>query len=268
MSSSSSLGSSEDVVTGVKDTEEIDMPWSNFQEWALRDNLPKYVVSIPIAGDTSGRSRLVALWRTLSNEVTELSGYDVCFLRKMHQRMVAKRAAKKGDSDASKEEDDDREMDVTPDVLPYLDEFEFESNGGVSGRVYGLPGVADGAPVRTPPVSDVQNTVILGYTRTDDGSVAYELGTPAGDFYSLDGTGRAASLAAARRLALETISGTASMMTNGGGEKAIKAVSGAVGSGETRDMLVNLGGATGILLAGATAFNMISHHLTVNIFWV
>ena len=32
--------------------------------------------------------------------------------------------------------------------------------------------------------------------------------------------------------------------------------------------LVNLGATTAILLGGATAFNMLSHHLTVNVFWV
>jgi len=32
--------------------------------------------------------------------------------------------------------------------------------------------------------------------------------------------------------------------------------------------LVKLGASTGLLLAGATAVNMLSHHLTVNVFWV
>ena len=42
----------------------------------------------------------------------------------------------------------------------------------------------------------------------------------------------------------------------------------AVGDQETTNMLVNLGASTAILLGGATAFNMLQHHLTVNVFWV
>ena len=33
-------------------------------------------------------------------------------------------------------------------------------------------------------------------------------------------------------------------------------------------MLLRLGALSGVLLAGATAINMLSHHLTVNVFWV
>ena len=37
---------------------------------------------------------------------------------------------------------------------------------------------------------------------------------------------------------------------------------------ETSQMIVNLGTTTAIALGAATAMNMLSHHLTVNVFWV
>jgi len=39
-------------------------------------------------------------------------------------------------------------------------------------------------------------------------------------------------------------------------------------SNDTDGLLLRLGGTTGIFLAGATAINMLSHHMTVNVFWV
>jgi hypothetical protein len=45
-------------------------------------------------------------------------------------------------------------------------------------------------------------------------------------------------------------------------------LAGSVSDKETRDMLTTLGATTAILLGGATAVNMLSHHLTVNVFWV
>jgi hypothetical protein len=41
-----------------------------------------------------------------------------------------------------------------------------------------------------------------------------------------------------------------------------------VGDKETTSMLVNLGATTGIVLGGALAVNLLSHHLTLNVFWV
>ena len=44
--------------------------------------------------------------------------------------------------------------------------------------------------------------------------------------------------------------------------------SGLLSDTESNRDLVYLGGATAMLLASATAVGMLSHHLTVNVFWV
>mmetsp|Transcript_9770 Transcript_9770/g.13783 ORF Transcript_9770/g.13783 Transcript_9770/m.13783 type:complete len:313 (-) Transcript_9770:52-990(-) len=224
----------------------LDMPWTDFQEWALRDNLPKYLVSIPTK--KSGKQELFALWRTMTREVTELSGYPIDFLQEMHGKYLLK----------AKEDDDDKvRVQVTPGMLPFLDEFEFATGGGVSGKAYGIPGIADGTKIETTGIKDVTATVPKGYVRTEDGSIAYELGIPLRDFYSLDGT-----------------SGTKDALLNAG-KSVAKTANGALansGAGSYQEdpdaMLLRLGASTGILLAGATAVNMLSHHLTVNVFWV
>jgi hypothetical protein len=243
VSSSRSVG---DVSKDEKEesSKELDMPYSKFQEWALRDNLPRYVVSIPVG--TPGRQKLYALWRTMSREVTELSGYPVDVLQEMFTRQLKHK------------EDNDAALPVTPDVLPLLDEFEFESTGGLSGRVYGIPGVADGTKIETTVVKNVQFTVPKGYVQTEDGAVAYELGTPLRDFYSLDGTASGT-----------TMRDISSSMAKAAAGLAKGVVVNAPPADEDLDtMLVRLGVVTAVALGGATAVSMLSHHLTVNVFWV
>ena len=41
-----------------------------------------------------------------------------------------------------------------------------------------------------------------------------------------------------------------------------------LGDPQTSRMITNLGASTAILLGTATAVNILSHHLTVNVFWV
>eukprot|EP00521_Asterionellopsis_glacialis_P016327 CAMPEP_0195300776 /NCGR_PEP_ID=MMETSP0707-20130614/28107_1 /TAXON_ID=33640 /ORGANISM="Asterionellopsis glacialis, Strain CCMP134" /LENGTH=316 /DNA_ID=CAMNT_0040363561 /DNA_START=180 /DNA_END=1127 /DNA_ORIENTATION=+ len=227
----------------------LDMPWTDFQEWALRDNLPKYLVSIPTK-KSGNKQELFALWRTMTREVTELSGYPIDFLQEMHGKYLLKKLKEE-------EYDDDKvRVKVTPGMLPFLDEFEFATGGGVSGKAYGIPGIADGTKIETTGIKDVTATVPKGYVRTEDGSIAYELGIPLRDFYSLDGT-----------------SGTKDALLNTG-KSVTKTANGALassGAGSYQEdpdaMLLRLGASTGILLAGATAVNMLSHHLTVNVFW-
>jgi hypothetical protein len=227
-------------------SDEFTMPWSKFQEWALRDNLPRYVISIPVRTQGGGsQQKLHALWRTMSREVTELCGYPIEMLHEMHARQL------------KHQEDDDTALSITPEVLPLLDEFEFESSGGLSGRVYGVLGVADGTKIETTVVKDVQFTLPKGYVQTEDGAVAYELGTPLRDFYSLDGT-----------------SGTVRELSKSMVKTAAVLAKGAVANDpatvdeDPDTMLVRLGFATAVVLGGATAMSMLSHHLTVNIFWV
>jgi hypothetical protein len=228
-----------------------DMPWSQFQDWALRDNLPRYVVTIPM----DGQERLYALWRTMTREVTEIGGYNLDFLQKMHARQIANKGASDGD--------DKHAMHATPGILPLLDDFEFESQGGISGRVYGLPGIVDGTNIQTSALRNVETTVIMGYVLTDDGKVAYELGIPVGQAYSLGGVSDGSMKA--RRAMLEVMGRTASMMTQGSASQ-ISAITSSVN--DPNGMLLQLGSLTAITLAGATAFGMLSHHLTVNVFWV
>ena len=270
-----------------------EMPWSDAQEMALRDGLPKYAFFAP--SPMGGGATRYARWRTMSREVPELAGYPPRFLRRMHRRGRG---------------DDDGGGATTPGMLPMVDDFVFVPDGGIVGRVYGLPGVADGTIIRTPSLMRAERTVPLGYVTTTRGGggggegsfeswnsgydddddedgvgLSYELGTmmsqssssssssSPSSAYSLDGTARSAALAAAAR-----------RLTSDGGGKAIaeyssrqvvdfaKGVadtgSGLLTDAEANRDLVYLGGATAMLLAGASAVGALSHHLTLNVFWV
>eukprot|EP00985_Skeletonema_marinoi_P025666 scaffold19069_cov80-Skeletonema_marinoi.AAC.1 len=118
-------------------SEREDMPWGNVQKWALEDNIGKFTVTIP-----SSKKR-VALWRTMAREVTELAGYPIPFLVKMHKRSLNTDDGSNNTSASTSE---------CPGVLPMVDDFEFASNGGVVGSAYGIPGIADGTRINTPPL--------------------------------------------------------------------------------------------------------------------
>ena len=241
-------GSAEDNEDGDED---FDMPWGDLQSFALRDNLPKYIVTIPVPGK-KGKYGTFALWRSLLNECTELAGYDVEFVRRRYEEDVKTREDWKGYQIGNA----GAGGGTAPGVLPLLESFEFHPDGGVEGLSYGLPGIANGSRIRTPAVTDIESTVIIGYIRTHDGSAAYELGTPAGDLYSED----------IRRNMLENVARTASTLVQSGAAGATEVANGATGSADSN--LINLGGMTAMLLAGASAVGMLSHHLTVNVFWV
>jgi hypothetical protein len=158
-----------------------------------------------------------------------------------------------------------------------VDDFEFAPNGGITGRAYGLPGIADGTRINTPPLIGVEKTVPLGYVTTasdeDEGVVgfSYELGTCASSsVYSLDRSERSAALLSARRMMMEGMGvGVASSRQVASVAKdAMVAGSGLLTDSDANQDLVYLGGATAMLLASATAVGMLSHHLTVNVFWV
>lgn len=238
--------------------ETLDMPWSDVQEWALQDSLPKFTVTIvpSVAGGTPKR---YAMWRTLTREVPELAGYPVPFLLKMHRRSSKRDGG-------------------TPGFLPMVDDFEFTPNGGVSGRAFGLPGIADGTRVQTPPLVAAETTVPLGYVTTcgseNEGvGFSYELGTCASSSssssaYSLDGTERSAALEAARRLVAEGAAADSTRQITKVAKDMAVSGSGLLTDNEANQDMVYLGGATAMLLASATAVGMLSHHLTVNVFWV
>lgn len=252
-------GSAEDNEDGDED---FDMPWGDLQSFALRDNLPKYIVTIPVPGK-KGKYGTFALWRSLLNECTELAGYDVEFVRRRYEEDVKTREDWKGYQigNAGGSGGSSKKASAAPGLLPLLESFEFQADGGVTGLSYGLPGIANGSQIRTPAVTDIESTVIIGYIRTHDGSAAYELGSPAGNFYSED----------MRRNMLENVARTASTLVQNGVAGATEAgkvvvANGATGSADSN--LINLGGMTAMLLAGASAVGMLSHHLTVNVFWV
>lgn len=214
------------------------MPWTDFQEWALRDNLPRYVVSIPVQDDSSKKQKqqLYGLWRTMMREVTELGGYPIEMLQEMHARQL--------------QQNDDATLSETPKTLPLLDQFAFEASGGLSGQVYGIPGIADGTRIVTNEVKEVQLTVPKGYVQTQDGAVAYELGTPLRESYSLD-------------VANSKVRDVSSLAAN-----TAAGIAKATADEDPDTMLVRVGFLTAVMLGGATAINMLSHHLTVNVFWV
>mmetsp|Transcript_10684 Transcript_10684/g.16367 ORF Transcript_10684/g.16367 Transcript_10684/m.16367 type:complete len:265 (-) Transcript_10684:1739-2533(-) len=220
--------------TSSRGDQDLSLPWTHFQDWALRDNMEKYVVSVPRPG--ASKPQLYGLWRSLSREVVELSGYPANQLREQYE-------AQQQENDETTE----KSKKPIPDILPMLDEYEFEPSGGLSGRVYGIPGIAEGSKIETTALRDVQITVPKGYVLTDE--VVYELGSPLRTPYALDGVNR------------PSISKTTKSLTS-------NALSFSEDVSKGDDMLIKLGGLTGVVLAGATALGMLSHHLTVNVFWV
>jgi hypothetical protein len=233
------------------------MPWSNVQQWALEDNITKFTVTLP-----SSKKRY-AMWRTMAREVTELAGYPILFLVKMHERSLKVDADNKTMNSTG---------ETTPGILPMVDDFEFASNGGVVGRAYGIPGVADGTRINTPPLVSVEQTIPLGYVTTEEDelgvSFSYELGICASNsVYSLDGTERSSALLSARRLVLEGAADSSKRLADVAKDMQVSG-SGLLSDAESNRDLAYLGGATAMLLASATAVGMLSHHLTVNVFWV
>jgi hypothetical protein len=249
----------------------LDLPWSDIQEWALRDQFPRYTVKIPVwTGDNPYESqndnessqttmKVFTLWRTMCQEVTELTGYPIPFLQERLRDTSA-------DASTGAPGVPPRVL-PSSEILPFLDEFEFESAGGLSGRVYGVAGVADGTRIQTTPVGNVQITVPRGFVRTADGSVIYELGRPRATDkddspFSLSSMSSAAS---ARSKALQAVqeeaSAWAGSLSNVGSD--LKNTDGDVDAD-----LVRLGGLTAVVLSGALAVDLLSHHLTINMFWV
>jgi hypothetical protein len=221
------------------DDDKLTMPWSDTQNSVLLDNLAKYMVMIPLkSGEKEEQeSQVFALWRTMLKEIPELAGYPIDFLQQMHERQI---------------QNNQTLLEATPALLPYLEDYEFASAGGVSGEIYGVPGLADGTRIETSSVTNIEVTLPQGFVRTSDGSAAYEVGRPKREEF------------------LNSVSVDEALAQGGELLKNVKNV-GAVEPITVQDgdgMLVRLGTSTAILLAGATAVNMLSHHMTVNVFWV
>lgn len=220
--------------------EEFPVPWSDAQDMALRINLSKYTVTIPAkesaeiknTKDKNGSindkkespMQTFALWRTMLREVPELEGYSIDVLRNIHAHHVSQQTT---------------EWQVTPGILPYLDDYEFTSSGGIAGKAFGVPGLSEGTRVETSPVSDLHTTLTNGFVRTSDGSAAYELGHPKG----------AESDANETKGPLEWARSTFGTAI----DKVDKSA---------------LGVSAGLVLAGASAWNYLAHHLFVHMYWI
>ena len=253
------------------------LPWSDVQDWALRDNIPKYLFRIQTtaseddkkngAGSTAATTTTLTSycqWRSLLQDVPELAGYPVDFLQLKYQEQQQKQQRKKDVGDVP-----------VIGILPYLQDYEFTTQGGVVGTVYGLEGVAEGSRIETSALKGVQETLRLGYVQTTEG-IAFEVGRPMSKMLD-DGRGNDANtpwkiLSNSRAaVAASTAASSSSSLVSGVQSATQKGVNQLASSSElqsTDELLVRLGATTGILLAGATAINMISHHMTVNVFWV
>jgi len=258
------LSQSIDNNTSTTSTQDdFDMPWSTNQEWALQDKISKYTINIPRLNNPTlkggGLNKTTfALWHTMTNEVTELMGYEIDYLQMKYSALL---------------EDSEGGKLAPPGVLPYIDDFEFRNNGGIKGRIYGLVGIESGTEIVTSPLKEVELTLPRGFALTGDGSCAYELGTPKSERSKVENFNRDSVNTAVNSYSMDL----SSMKEDGAsllsdiGEKSGQVAGNAVkelGDPQTSQMVVNLAGTTAVVLGAATAMNMLSHHLTVNVFWV
>lgn len=128
-------------------------------------------------------------------------------------------------------------------TLPYLDQVEIR-DGGIAGNVYGLVGVADGTEISTPPLVHLPPRQQY-YIQVDNGGVVYELG----EWKKHDDVTAAGIEATTTKSRLTTTTPPSST------------------TWLDRDV-VHLAGLSAITLAAGWAMETLSHHLTVNIFWV
>ena len=139
--------------------------------------------------------------------------------------------------------------------------------------MYGLEGVAEGSRIETSALTGVQETLQLGYVQTTEG-IAFEVGRPMSKI--LDGGSDDDANTPWKILSKNspTAAATAAAGIQSVTQQGVNQLASAASSSSsselqgTDELLVRLGATTGILLAGATAINMISHHMTVNVFWV
>lgn len=228
------------IAAPPKPERSYELPWTDVQAWTLRDQLPRYTIQVQVEDPLTKKTsmRVCTLWRTLEQEVTELSGYPLTFLMARHAEMM----------EAS---NSTWSLRTPTEILPCLDNFEFSNSGGLAGQVYGVGGVADGTWIETTPVGSVSATVPRGFVQTLDGSL-FELGRPATEteLYSLNGRIRTAS-------------------TTG---RVARSIAKSLATASDEPLLdpdiLNLGALTAVVIGGALALESLSHHLTVNVFWV
>ena len=133
--------------------------------------------------------------------------------------------------------------------------------------MYGVPGLRDGTTIETAPVGQVEVTIPLGYVLTEDIGIAYEIGSPLQSYEGVGGDGSLYSLSGMTQKAGSVSKAAASTMA-AMTRQATTAKSNTSEQDESDAMLIKMGASTGLVLAAATAMSMLSHHLTVNVFWV
>lgn len=256
-SSSSSLSPIEQNVATWKGSQKSNpssLPWGPKQEWALRDNISKYTVALlpspHTGGEQSGgqisiakpehpsKTENIVLWRTLLREVAELSGYDISIIQKQYHLL----------SKAYTE----IHPTLSETVLPYLDQYEFQLHGGVSGVVYGLPGILDGTRIQTSSLIQSEYTISRGFIQTQEEYMAYELGEP----FNPTNTG-------GNRIQKQVISIAASVFDKTS-DRTVALEERSTLSPWVQPFTVTLVTLTGV----AALVNVLSHHLTINVFWV
>ena len=196
--------------------------------------------------------------------VDSVAGYPIEVLIQRYQDELQRQQQQQGQA---QEEQGQQPMSFSTTILPYLDQFEFTSRGGLSGRVYGVTGIADGTWIETSPLVHVETTLPKGFVMTQE-RILYEVGTPK--------MGAAAAAAAATAASTPTTSISSILFNNASLLSSINANSSSnklvKEEGETQALLdadvLNLGALTAALIGGALAFESLSHHLTVNVFWI
>lgn len=252
----------------------LDMPWSDVQASALHDKVSRFTVQVPKSSDNRSDNkdsaadtmRCVVLWRNLIYDTPALAGYPI---ETLIQQLRILSEKKEFPLHVNYEE-----------VLPFLDAFEFEASGGMSANVYGVSGIADGTRIRTSPVNDVHVTLPFNFVCTADGSVLYELGRP----LALESTQlqQEQQQKLQQQLGDYSLSGTTKSWQRNGKDVAAAMLATTVSDAnrvllerqqnlnrESIDPdLLQLGGLTALVIGGALAMESLSHHLTVNVFWV
>jgi hypothetical protein len=252
----------------------IDNRMSDLQMRTLKSKISKYMAISPniSATDTNFTDkpkRIIILWRNLLNDTPELTGYPISFLseqmKSIMRDILQNPTAELSSTDlVLNHVNKDAEIDWDQ-VLPYIDAYTFEVGGGVTGLVYGVTGVADGNQICTTSVGDVQTTIPRNYIQTGDGCI-YELGRPA---FSND-------LAVQTATQSYSLSGTSKAWFRDGKETAsliVKKTRVLADDNTKKESfidsdLLQLAGLTTLVLTGAMAMETLSHHLTVNVFWV
>jgi hypothetical protein len=133
--------------------------------------------------------------------------------------------------------------------------------------------VADGTRIRTPPVALVHDTLPYNYVRTANGNVIYELGRPAAAATLVSMDKEQSETNQFEQQELYSLSGVSKRWNRDGKQMAVamldtKQTDTGTIDGMIDTDLLNLGGLTALVIGGAMAMESLSHHLTVNVFWV